>query len=70
MADKELVFELDIDSEWTRVRRFREHQYEQAGIGEFLAFRLALNSDLDWHRVVRLKRSGASDAFLADQFID
>lgn len=62
--------EVEIDPEWAKVRRFREQQYERAGIGEFTAFRLALIHDLDWHRVVQQANAGASDEILSKLYLD
>ena len=69
MAD-DLEFIIEIDSEWVRVRDMRERNYVKAGIDPFVAFRLALIPDLDWHKVVVAKERGATDAALVDLYID
>lgn len=69
MADDPRI-ELEIDSEWERVRRFRETQYVRAGIGEFVAFRLAMVPDIDWHKVVRQAEAGVTDDRLVDLYLD
>jgi hypothetical protein len=69
MAPEE-SWELEVDGEWMAVRKFRELQYTNAGIDEFVAFRLSMVPDLDWHTVVSAKEKGASDDALVDLFID
>lgn len=71
MAGEELGgFELDIDSEQARIRRWREERLMEAGVAEFPAFRLAMVQSLDYRKVVKLKRAGASDEWLLDEFLD
>ncbi len=70
MDDDDLTVELELDSEWARVRTMRERAFMAAGIDEFSSYRLALVPELDWHRIVRLKQAGASDQSLLDIFLD
>lgn len=62
--------EIEIDGELAKERRWREKQYMSAGIGEFVAFRLAMVPQLDWHRVVEIKKRGATDEGLIAAFLD
>ena len=66
----EVEVELGLDPEWVKVRRWREKQYLVAGIEDFVAFRLALVPDVDWHKVVAAKAAGLSDHALIDLFLD
>lgn len=61
-----------LDPEWVKERRFKQEQYERAGVGDFTAFRLALipRSELDWHKVVEHARAGASDEILTQLYLD
>lgn len=70
MSEEIDLSDVEIDTEWMRVRRFRAEEYEKAGIHPFAAFRLALVPDLDWHKVVVAKKAGLDDDALIDLFID
>jgi len=66
----EEAWEIEVDPEETKVRRWRERQLKKAGVAEFEAFRLSLVFDVDLHKLVEMKEQGASDDFLIDMFID
>lgn len=66
----EVDVEVEIAPEWTRVRRWREEQLVKVGVGEFVAFRLAMALDVDLHRLVDAKKNGASDDTLIDLYLD
>lgn len=63
-------WEIEVDAEEVRVRRWREKQLRKAGVEEFNAFRLSMAFDADLHKIVELKQGGATDEFLIDMFID
>lgn len=52
------------------VWQWREKQYVAAGIEDFVAFRLALVPNIDWHQVVRAKQNGASDERLLQLYLE
>jgi hypothetical protein len=62
--------ELELDSEWESVRKWRIECLTRAGVADFAAFRLSLLPDLDLHRAVDLAERGASDDFLINEFVD
>lgn len=62
------AWEVELDTEETRVRRWRQKQLEQVGFSEFTAFRLSMVND--WHRAEVLLKRGATEDFVIDQLID
>jgi hypothetical protein len=73
MADDDAAaWEIELDHEGIKERKWRERQYLRAGIGEFPAFRLSLLAahELDWQHVVAHKQRGISDDQLIDLYLD
>lgn len=65
--DLEATIELDEDG--IRLRRWRERQMVQAGIGDFAAMRLSF-AGVDYRRAAHLHELGMSDDLILDQLLD
>lgn len=63
-------WELELDHEAVKVRKFLERQYLKAGLDDFLALRLSMRPDIDWHQVVAAAQNGASNRLLEDLYLD
>lgn len=62
------AWEVELDTEETRVRLWRQAQLEKAGFSDFTAFRLSMVPD--WHRAADMLAKGATEDFVLDQLID
>lgn len=62
------TWEIELDTEEARVRRWRQKQLDKAGFSEFTSFRLSMIPD--WHRAADMLAKGATEDFILDQLID
>ena len=69
IVPQELEIELEMDEEWMKVRAFRQEQFEKAGISDFTSFRLALDPEVNWHKVIDAFKAGLSEDALVDVFL-
>lgn len=63
-------WEIEFDSEETRVRLHRQRFLEHAGFSDFAAFRLAMRFDVPKERAADMLAKSGSEEFVLDQLID